>query len=94
MNRKDFLDLMMESVKLNLVTSEDEEHKALSVIHGLIIETLRINEHLDIFDIEKTMKDEAMVYIIDETNEELVRYLLDVTGKLYLKDMEEGECLI
>lgn len=94
MNRKDFLDLMMESIKLNLTTNEDEDERMLSVIHGSIIETLRINEHLDIFDIEKTMKDEAIVYIIDETNEDLVRYLLDVTGKLYLKDMEEEEYLI
>lgn len=85
---------MMESIKLNLTTNEDEDERMLSVIHGLIIETLSTNEHLDIFDIEKTMKDEAIVYIIDETNEDLVRYLLDVTGKLYLKDMEEEEYLI
>lgn len=94
MNRKYFLDLMMKRIKLNFTTNEDEDERMLSVIHGLIIETLSTNEHLDIFDIENTMKDEAMVSIIDKTNEDLVRYLLDVTVELYLKNMEEEEYLI
>lgn len=94
MNRKDFLDLMMESIKLNLTTVENEDHRMLSVIYGLIIKALSTNEHLDIFDIDNIMKDDAMIYIIDKTNEELVRYLLDVTGKMYLKNIEKEEYLI
>ena len=94
MNRKDFLGLMKVSIKLNIITNNDEDKRKLSAIHGSIIEALLSNEHLDMFDIENTMKDEAMVYIIDKTNEDLVYKLLKITGEIYLKNIEEGECLI
>ena len=92
MSRKEFLELILMGVKLNLIMAEDEHEKTLSIIHGAVIESLLINEHLDITDIDACMQDEAIQCIVDRTDEEIVHDLLNITRKLYIEDLEEEFC--
>ena len=91
MERKEFLEITLTSIKLNLIMTEDEHEKTLSIIHGAIIETLMVNEHLDITDVDACMQNEAIQYVVDRTDEEIVRDLLDITRRLFIDELVEEE---
>ena len=91
MERKEFLEITLMSVKINMLRAEDEVERAISIVHSAILEAFVINEHLDILNVEESIQDEAIKYIIEQTNDEIVRDLLEINKRLYEEDLEEEE---